>query len=1093
MEAITPSSSPDREAGAAPAVPDHEMLARIGGGSYGQIWLARNVAGAYRAVKIVSKASFNSERPFSREFEGVQRYEPISRSHEGFLQILHIGRLDSIGCFYYIMELGDSQDETWKIDPSRYAPRTLQSELERHGRLPLGQCLEIGLRLSAALARLHDHGLIHRDLKPSNIVFVNNQPKLADVGLVTEAGGSATYVGTEGYVPREGPGDPSADIFALGKTLYEMATGRHCWEWPMLPDDPPEPEAGWTFADLNEILCKCCEDSPIHRYRRAEDLRLHLSLLSAGSSVRRLLRLERGIATLRRIAVPLALTAAGLTLVAVLLLRAGQQEAALRERAAELKQRKVGGFVARGNQAVEMGDYSQALPWFTAALALADEDPVQSKAHRVRMSAVLQRCPRVEQFWSSDQEGRFGSMSGPDGLVAVQGEGGLFSLHRLPEGARISSGFGSGKGEEMVSIGKVGRRALTSSRREASVRLWSLDGLSTPRVIPFAQYISTAVLAPAEDSIAVGMVDGSLGIHALDTLQQQIVRPHSKRILHACFDAQGRHLLTCSEDGRAIVHRVAELAEPGVRFLGHSNWVNWGAFSPDGQRVATVGFDRALRLWDPETGRELWSTPAVTSQAMRTVEFSPDGSQLLTADFDFTVRLWDTQTGAMRPGPLHHGAHVLGATFDASGKRVITVCQDGSTRVWRLAESATPATRTAGDVDLASSRGISVNARRASVFDMAPGSLETMFSIPETFGDVLSARLWPGAQRALLVSPSSMGEGQSAYLAGVLDLKSGGRWGRELEVSGDVRAWYPLPGASKALMLASNSVALCNFEAGDVDWRSEFPGARLESMTGNGTGAWMAVALQRRSGWAVHWMSKSSGQLLLSEPVSIPGPVKSLRFSPDGTLLLVAYATPIARGEAALLFRSIDGRQVGPALEHRDGVLFADFSPDGRRMVTCGEDRAAVVWETSTGRARTAPMVHGDQVIHAAFSPDGLWVGTLTRDSKVQVWDATTGEALTPAMPAASRSRQVFFSPDGASMGTYAPSTEERAGEVAWISLTAEQSSVQTLQALSRVITALDVQEGSGIAPSSREQLIESWRRLSNGVEKADQGTRRSR
>ena len=47
-----------------PRVPDHELLRRIGRGAYGEVWLARSVTGAYRAVKIVHRQSFDHDRPF---------------------------------------------------------------------------------------------------------------------------------------------------------------------------------------------------------------------------------------------------------------------------------------------------------------------------------------------------------------------------------------------------------------------------------------------------------------------------------------------------------------------------------------------------------------------------------------------------------------------------------------------------------------------------------------------------------------------------------------------------------------------------------------------------------------------------------------------------------------------------------------------------------------------------------------------------------------------------------------------------------------------------------------------------------------------
>ena len=87
-------------------IPDHTLMRRIGQGSYGDVWLARNVMGTFRAVKVVYRKGFESDRPYEREFGGIKRFEPISRSHEGFVDILQVGRNDQAGYFYYVMEIG---------------------------------------------------------------------------------------------------------------------------------------------------------------------------------------------------------------------------------------------------------------------------------------------------------------------------------------------------------------------------------------------------------------------------------------------------------------------------------------------------------------------------------------------------------------------------------------------------------------------------------------------------------------------------------------------------------------------------------------------------------------------------------------------------------------------------------------------------------------------------------------------------------------------------------------------------------------------------------------------------------------------------
>src|SRR5664279_5341833 len=166
----TPRSDASEEGVTPVVVPDHTLIRRIGKGSYGEVWLARNVLGAYRAVKIVHRTSFDDDRPFEREFAGMQRFEPVSRSHESQLNILQVGR--GPDCFYYVMELADHLGGAYasggtssasppsspqpqmgtrethpsdargdSLNPDTYTPHNLRSEILLRGRLPLDECL----------------------------------------------------------------------------------------------------------------------------------------------------------------------------------------------------------------------------------------------------------------------------------------------------------------------------------------------------------------------------------------------------------------------------------------------------------------------------------------------------------------------------------------------------------------------------------------------------------------------------------------------------------------------------------------------------------------------------------------------------------------------------------------------------------------------------------------------------------------------------------------------------------------------------------------------------------------------------------------
>ena len=100
--------------------------------------------GTFRAVKFVHRRSFSDARPFERDLAGIRKFEPISRSHEGFLDVLHVGINEQEGYFYYVMELGDDWKSGQAIQPESYVARTLGKEIALRGRLPAQQCLELG-------------------------------------------------------------------------------------------------------------------------------------------------------------------------------------------------------------------------------------------------------------------------------------------------------------------------------------------------------------------------------------------------------------------------------------------------------------------------------------------------------------------------------------------------------------------------------------------------------------------------------------------------------------------------------------------------------------------------------------------------------------------------------------------------------------------------------------------------------------------------------------------------------------------------------------------------------------------------------------
>jgi len=288
-----------------PPIPEHELIRPIGSGSGGTVWLARNALGTFRAVKIIQAGSAQRRRSFQSELNGILKFEPVSRLHDGLVDILQVGGSDAAGYIYFVMELADDIDSGQLIIPERYVPRTLAHDLKRRGQLPIGECIRLGAAIASALGFLHRRNLLHQDLKPSNIIFVNGFPELADTGLVSEISHSGRQIGTIGFIPPEGAGTTQENVYSLGKVLYEMSTGRDRNDYPELPERLTDTAEGRDLVRFNKIVLKACRTEPERRYQTAEELLTALVSFEfsrydprAGEARRRLLKFVSAVGLL---------------------------------------------------------------------------------------------------------------------------------------------------------------------------------------------------------------------------------------------------------------------------------------------------------------------------------------------------------------------------------------------------------------------------------------------------------------------------------------------------------------------------------------------------------------------------------------------------------------------------------------------------------------------------------------------------------------------------------------------------------------------------------------------------------------------------
>ncbi|MDZ4836245.1 MAG: hypothetical protein SGJ27_20900 [Candidatus Melainabacteria bacterium] len=136
-----------------------------------------------------------------------------------------------------------------------------------------------------------------------------------------------------------------------------------------------------------------------------------------------------------------------------------------------------------------------------------------------------------------------------------------------------------------------------------------------------------------------------------------------------------------SAAGFAGLYGGSKKAIEVVRMVGHAGWIKALDFSSDGNKVLSSSQDNSIRLWNPNSGKEIGKFEGHEDD-VNCVIFSPSGSNALSGGSDKTVRLWDIDQGTELKKFEGHTNLVTCVAFSESGSRVASGSYDGTVRIW---------------------------------------------------------------------------------------------------------------------------------------------------------------------------------------------------------------------------------------------------------------------------------------------------------------------------------------------------------------------------------------------------------------------------
>ncbi|MFY9345348.1 MAG: SUMF1/EgtB/PvdO family nonheme iron enzyme [Planctomycetota bacterium] len=264
------------------------LYAKVGGGGMGAVYRGRHFSLECDVAIKVLKRDLAQDEQFVLRFVREARLAALIKN-DNVVQVLDVRHWN--GIHYLVMEFVKGE--------------TARERVQRKGKLAEQEALAIVLGAGRGLRAAHQEGIVHRDIKPENVLIgVDGAVKLADLGLAKQkqvAGGESLtmlasgVMGTPQYMPpeqwRSADVKPSADVWALGATLWYLLAGRSAIKNGELLDVADQirshdfPGLAEVRPDVRPEVCalvaKCTRREPAERYADARELLAALKPLCA--------------------------------------------------------------------------------------------------------------------------------------------------------------------------------------------------------------------------------------------------------------------------------------------------------------------------------------------------------------------------------------------------------------------------------------------------------------------------------------------------------------------------------------------------------------------------------------------------------------------------------------------------------------------------------------------------------------------------------------------------------------------------------------------------------------------------------------------